>query len=545
MTREFSNLWSTLKRVPVLPLIACSLFVLAGLAFLPLLGIESDEALFATVFFRPRGGVYVYRIGHWELPLMILSYLGTFKSWLYRPIFKLFGMGTATVRIPAILAGAASIWLLYQLLERISGRRAACLGSALLATDAAFLLTTTFDWGPIALEHLLVLGGVLLLVRFWDRRNDAALAGAFFLFGLALWNKALAIWILSAVGAAALLTLPRQILDVATPRRLGLAALCLCLGALPLVLYNIHTRGGTLRGNAVYDSGSLRLKAQTLATTLDGSGLFDDMVPQDWQTPHPHEPSGWLPRASAVLSVAAEHPRHSLLLYAFCLSLLLTPLARGSALRALLFALVAMTVAWFEMALTANAGSGVHHTILLWPLPELIIAISFAEASLRLRRAGIPIVAGLSILLVASNLVLVNEYYTRMWRNRGTVAWTDAVFRLSDYMKTVPAKAVFSLDWGFLDTLRLLSRGALPMRVGEDPIGRPQLTADNWKTVLDMISTPENVFIAHGKGLEFYPGLAAKMTQFAEGAGYRREDLTTLFDSTGRPTFEVFRFVKQ
>ena len=41
----------TLKRVPVIPLMGCSFFVLAGLAFLPLLGIESDEALFAIVFF--------------------------------------------------------------------------------------------------------------------------------------------------------------------------------------------------------------------------------------------------------------------------------------------------------------------------------------------------------------------------------------------------------------------------------------------------------------------------------------------------------------
>jgi hypothetical protein len=142
-------------------------------------------------------------------------------------------------------------------------------------------------------------------------------------------------------------------------------------------------------------------------------------------------------------------------------------------------------------------------------------------------------------------LVLINEYYTRMWRNRGTVAWSDAVFSLADYMKTVPAETMFSLDWGFLDTLRLLSDGALPMRVGEDPIHRPQLTADDWKAVLDRISTPENVFIAHGKGFEYYPGLTAKMTQFAEGAGYRREDLATISDSNSRPMFEVFRFVKK
>ena len=118
-------------------------------------------------------------------------------------------------------------------------------------------------------------------------------------------------------------------------------------------MYNIHTRGGTLRGNAVYNTDGLRLKAQTLVTTVDGSGLFGYMVPEDWQTPHPHVASGWLQRASANLSAFAGRPRRSLLLYAFCAALLLTPLARRQALRALLFALVVLRVAWLEMALTA------------------------------------------------------------------------------------------------------------------------------------------------------------------------------------------------
>jgi 4-amino-4-deoxy-L-arabinose transferase-like glycosyltransferase len=448
-----------------------------------------------------------------------------------------------STRVPVILAGAASIWLLYQLLLKISGRRAALIGCLLLATDAAFLLTSTFDWGPAALEHLLLLGGMLLLIRFWERRQEAALAAAFFLFGLALWNKALAAWILSAIVFAAVATMPRQILNIATPRRFGVAALGLCLGALPLILYNIHTHGDTLRGNAVYDAGGPSVKIRALAMTLDGSGLFGYMVADDWQTPHPHEPRGWLEKASAGLSAAAGHPRRGLLVYGFCIALLLMPLARGPALRALLFALLTMIVAWLEMALTTKAGNGVHHTILLWPLPQVIMAISFAEASRRLGRVGLPLLAGLTTLLAASGMVLINEYHVRVVRSGGAISWTDAIFSLSQYMTTVPAKTVYSLDWGFFDALRMLSGGALPLRVGEEPIGKPQLTENERRAVLDMISTPEHIFIAHAKGFEFYPGTAGKMVQFGETAGYRRQDLVTISDRNGRPTFEVFRFV--
>src|SRR3974390_2291498 len=93
MTREFSDLRRALKRVPVVPLIGCSFFVLAGLAFLPLLGIEADEALFANILYKPHGGGYTYRLGGAELPLMVLSYLGALKSWIYGPIFWGFWAG--------------------------------------------------------------------------------------------------------------------------------------------------------------------------------------------------------------------------------------------------------------------------------------------------------------------------------------------------------------------------------------------------------------------------------------------------------------------
>ena len=41
--------------------------------------------------------------------------------------------------------------------------RAALLAAILLATDPTFLLPDTFDWGPLALQHLLVVSGCLLI----------------------------------------------------------------------------------------------------------------------------------------------------------------------------------------------------------------------------------------------------------------------------------------------------------------------------------------------------------------------------------------------
>ena len=49
--------------------------------------------------------------------------------------------------------------------------RAALFGTALLATDASYLLTVRWDWGPVALQHLCLIGGVLAIVRFWQENS--------------------------------------------------------------------------------------------------------------------------------------------------------------------------------------------------------------------------------------------------------------------------------------------------------------------------------------------------------------------------------------
>ena len=151
-------------RVPALA--ACLLFFVTGCTFVSHLGLQNDEALFANGIFKPYAVVYTFRLGGSRLPLMLMSYLGTLKSWIYRPVFQLFGTGVSAMRVPMLLAGAASVWLFYLLLRRIAGERAAVVGCGLLAADSLYLLTTCFDWGPVALQHLLIVSGMLLLLGF-------------------------------------------------------------------------------------------------------------------------------------------------------------------------------------------------------------------------------------------------------------------------------------------------------------------------------------------------------------------------------------------
>jgi len=298
----------------------------------------------------------------------------------------------------------------------------------------------------------------------------------------------------------------------------------------------------TFHGNASWDASDLAGKSRLLVATADGSALFGWLNEEAWQTSQPHPPHAALQSASARISALAGHPRHSLVLYAFGLALLLAPLARGRALRTIVFALLAMAIAWVQMALTANAGGSVHHAILLWPLPQMVIAISFAAASRRLRAAGIPALAAVLAVLTVSGLLVTNEYHSTIVRNGGSPNWTDAIFRLADYMKGVSSSNVFCMDWGIMDNMRLLSSGKLPLRVGMDPIAKPALDAADRRYLARIVAEPGSVFINHTTDFEFFRGINDKLVKYAAEEGYRREVMAVIPDSFGRPAYEVYRF---
>jgi hypothetical protein len=110
-------------------------------------------------------------------------------------------------------------------------------------------------------------------------------------------------------------------------------------------------------------------------------------------------------------------------------------------------------------------------------------------------------------------------------------------------MKGVSASNVFCVDWGIMDSMRLLSRGTLPLRVGTDPISKPALNDVDREFLAKTVTGPGHVFINHTKDFEFFTGVNDKLVRYAADAGYRREIMAVLPDSNGRPVYEVYRFV--
>ncbi len=516
--------------------LASIFFFLAGQPFIPLLGVQNDEAIFAGPLFEPLEPLYVWRLGaHSQIPLMLMTYLGCLKTLIYAPVFKLFGTGVYAVREPALLFGAISVWLFFLLLRRIAGNRAGLIGCWLLAADSLYLLTTCYDWGPVALQHLLIVGGVLSLVRFYQTLSSISLFLGFLSFGLALWDKALAIWMLSGLGVAGILTFWREIYGVIGFRRVLISASALALGAMPLIFYNAHASLATIRENTAWDTSGLRTKFRFVTQTAQGGALLGFWNATDETTPSPHRPRGLLEVAGARISTLADAPTSDWLLAAFIIAILLAPLAGWTAVRGMIFFSTAMAIAWFQMAANPHTGGSVHHVILLWPWPEAVIAISFAGFSRRLPRFGVPAIAAATALVIVSSLLVTNEYYTKLIRNGGSTTWSAAVFPLAESLKNSGAAHVFCTDWGFFETLILLDRNRPPVR---DGIGAVTDAASmQWA-----LGDPSNLFVEHTKEAEVNAGAGAKFDEAAAKFGRHPEKIGTIADGYGRNIFTILRF---
>lgn len=509
---------------------------------LPYPGLQNDEALFGSLIYEPRTTEYFVQIFGHRIPLMTISYLGGLKSLLYAGIFQLWPPSLSSVRIPVVVFGAASVWLFAVLLRQALGSRASWIGGLLLATDTTFLLTTTFDWGPVALQHLLLLGGIGLLWNYNRGRKARDLALGFFLFGLGMWDKAIFVWVLSGAALASLILLREQVAQLFSWRRLCLALAAFLVGAAPLVVFNFRYRGLTFR-NARYDTADLWGKARLLRASLDGSSLFGYLTRE--QDGHSRlQAPNTLEAASLALSELAGRPRRNFMIAALLLSLASLILLPGTAeLRAALFAVVAIGIAWPQMALNQGTGGSTHHVVLLWPFPHLLLAAALAGASRRLARYGRWLAVALAASLAGSNLLVSNEYLAQFVRHGAGPAWTEAIHSLAARLGASPGSSIVVADWGILDTLRLLGQGRFRLYQAIDIAAAPVPGPEDQRTLRWLLSLPDPIFVGHVPGEEAIAGSGRQLASHASILGYQKQLCYTVADRHGRAVFEVYRFV--
>jgi hypothetical protein len=202
--------------------------------------------------------------------------------------------------------------------------------------------------------------------------------------------------------------------------------------------------------------------------------------------------------------------------------------------RTLGFCLIAMAVAWIQMAVTKDAGWGAHHVVLLWPLPHWFLAVALVEVSQRIRwpRVGAVALAAAMLFLVGENLLLTNEYFYQLATFGALGSWSDAIYQLSEEASRMQSARIVVDDWGIANALQVLHGGSLPLVMADGRGWEPARLA-------------EEVWIGHTPEYQQTAGASERIIQAARSAGFEKQMIETVPDRNGRPVFEIFRFMRR
>jgi hypothetical protein len=447
------------------------------------------------------------------------------------------------VRIPVLIACLAAIWLTWLWARMVAGRRVAIAAVALLGTDSIFLLTGVLDWGPVALQHLLMLSGLVSVTCFARSGSRRALAVGFFLWGLGMWDKALMIWLLLGFAVAVICVYPRELKRRLSLRTAAIALGALLIGAAPLVWFNIDRHGETATANAAFSTDNHIMKLKVLAFTLDGSSLFSYLVDANASAPQ-RPPRGIVERAAFTIHRGFGTHKGNWFLPAFALAVVALPFLRRSRFfRPMAFLLIATVIAWLQMFLTHNAGAGAHHTVLLWPMPMLIVSMAIVAAAEAFSRYGMAIFVSIVSLLAVGNLLNENEYLTHFAVRGGIGGWTDAIYPLSSSLDD--ATWVGTVDWGYTNGLRVLHKGRLNLFNAADYLPTPQAKSPGIEDLKEMLGSPGLLFVQHTEAKQLIPHVNDVLRARAQQLGYTEHVEERIADSNGDPVFEIFRFELQ
>jgi 4-amino-4-deoxy-L-arabinose transferase-like glycosyltransferase len=194
--------------------IAAALLVrVAGLARFP--AVSLDEGLWT------RSAKNYVLFGDWFLD----------RHWhmLFSPVFHVlevlafavFSPSTVVARVLSALAGTLSVWLLYVLVRRVTGRRDLALTTAVVFAFCQWTVVQSRAALIEPLQLVVVLGSAALLVQ--GRKRDIAAAGA--IMGLGLLTKVNTVFLLGAFGIFLLLPLVEAAGRSAWRRHVGHALL--------------------------------------------------------------------------------------------------------------------------------------------------------------------------------------------------------------------------------------------------------------------------------------------------------------------------------
>ncbi|MCS7055975.1 MAG: glycosyltransferase family 39 protein [Thermoflexales bacterium] len=556
---------------------ALVIFLVFSLHQLHLPGFYYDEALDLAPMLDVMSGrppELLRGIGVGRFPVMLLDYMGSLGGYLTLPFMGLFGPGYVAARAQPIFFSCVTIVLAWLLARRWFGYGVAGVAVLLLAVNPSFIwfsrqgisvtsVMTVFSIGALLLldEVIRIESGESADVTHATRvrgRVLALIAGV--LIGLGLWAKLLFLrWmiVLVIIGALFLLTRSRAARRIQGQREhlIALAPALLCvvigitIGASPLIYYNLV---GLLRDGQAWTI-TLLLDSLTRPTQQFGvnnldffhnirKAVDDARVFVDgsyfWYNGIPFSNVYAVPTliGSAIVGGGMAIIRGRGLGD-------LQPAQQGKRDEARrFFAILAGIATLVVLGAFTVSGLWSTHQFIMLPLPQLVVACTavWLAESITNRAIGrgatesgerYPLRTLASLALVAlllglpfSRDIWVNEqHHATLARTGGSGRFSDAIYKLADWLDANGVHQPVALDWGIEKNLRVLTADRVrPVEI----FGFSEQADEGFRRrAAEMLQDPSRRYIVLWERFAVYN---------------RRQDFTEIANRMGRQVVETF-----
>lgn len=514
------------------PLIIILLYVLIASYRLRFPGVQYDEALYVNAAL---GGVdqttFLTKTFH-GLPVLLMPYIGALKSYIFFPVFALFGVSAITMRLPAILLSAVGLYILYRLLrDQISVWASLCI-LALTALDASYIMFTRLDNGPVVLDFLLKIVGIFLLLRFLRSQRLWPLAGFWVIMLLGVFNKLNFIWDVNAlVGGFVLiygLGLWRKIKrgELWWIVSLSTAGYLFCVGYYLYISKAYHLPNSlgfvgwnTIKNNLVpVITGSWFYNYALSPSKIGTTWIFWFMLTMIT--------AGIL----CLLKLCKNHKAFNIRLVQFF----------G-------FIVVSLFLLLAQIFMTRQATAGWHY-FSVYPLFETAFVLSLFLLARTVWPKQQQLVTFSVVAIVGAccfyQLYIYRFYAAAYNKPANSVIWSAAIYSLADFTRSHPKAQFISLDWGTQTQLTGFDPVKYKFYEVLGPIVVDNSAQNDHDFQIYITSKPGAYYITHTPGKAIFPDTSKQFFALAQEHGYQPQLVKTITDGA-QPIFELYQLHHQ
>jgi hypothetical protein len=499
-------------------------------------GIYYDEAFFinAALGAKYSDSFVAYRL--FGIPVMLMSYIGALKSFVWAPVFAVFGVSPLTIRLPAIIISAYSLLITYAVLVQFVPRILAALGLLLIAVDAPFVFQTRTDLGPIAIMIALKMTAIYVFMLWLKTGTWRYFAFGLFCLALGVYDKLTFLWFVVALCPAVLVYAKRIVYLLKLDYVPVVSSVLIYLGALAIFGFRIALpllrKMPPVRSELMGDRFHFMLATfdQSLTGQLFSNVVFAREVQVGSFCPMWLVPVAFVTALSAFLILRRAKRVDEVAIRIFS----------GVTFFSVIFA-----VLFIEVLATPEA-HGPHHVLIVWPFHYLsiILAISLMVMACRgLARTAASVSSAFIIMVwIGNNLASTAKVITAFSTVPLQSQWSNHIYDLNEFICGISPKLnmVICADWGLYNQLQALCPSIRTKCIDAWVLLTDADESKNARMAMaKLLSVKQGAVVVFAQGRYIIPKARENVFKIALENGISLNRLAVINDQLG-PLYEVY-----